>query len=282
MAYEYESARDQNDLMDIAHRILPRQDFLKIPGDDTRIDDQVEQCADANINFITYGESAYPYKLENAIGSQTPPILSLYGNEKLINETGVGFCGSRKASEKGIGVALDCAQQLARYGLVIIAGHAAGVDAAAHAAALKEGGATIFVAPEGILRFQLRKEVKEFINWERALVISEFAPGMRWAAHNAMTRNKTIIGLSAAMIVIEAGLKGGTIEAGLAALEMRHPVYAPVYDGAVGGGNNILIEKGVKRIFKSRSTQKADLSHLLSDVHNFKRDVHPASQERLF
>ena len=41
-----------------------------------------------------------------------PPMLFISGNINLLNSISVGFCGSRKASAKGIGIAADCSRQL--------------------------------------------------------------------------------------------------------------------------------------------------------------------------
>jgi hypothetical protein len=49
---------------------------------------------------------------------------------------------------------------------------------------------------------------------------------------SAMQRNKTICGLSRAMVLIEARSTGGSIQAGRDCLKMGLPLFAAVYEGS--------------------------------------------------
>ncbi|MBF0334070.1 MAG: DNA-processing protein DprA, partial [Alphaproteobacteria bacterium] len=171
----------------------------------------------------------YPALLAAALGSKAPS-LSLVGNSALLDVPGIGFCGSRKASDKGLRTAVDCAEQAARAGLTVISGNAAGVDVAAHHAALAAGGGTILVLPEGLDHFRIRKNLRPVWNWQRVLVISQYEPAAPWQAWRAMSRNEVIIGLSRAMIVIEAGATGGTLNAGLSTLTAGKPLFVAIYE----------------------------------------------------
>lgn len=61
-----------------------------------------------------------------------------------------------------------------------------------------------------------------------------------------MTRNETIIALSRAMIVIEAGPTGGTLAAGLSTLAAGKPLFVAVYEhmDETAPGNAHLLERG--------------------------------------
>lgn len=179
--------------------------------------------------------------------------------------------GYRDASEKGLEVAKDCASQLAKEGFVIVSGHAAGVDQHTHFSALEVGGNTIIVLPEGLLNFNIKKFLKPVWDEERVLVISEFVPNAIWSASNAMQRNRTIIGLSQAMILIEAGKNGGSMDAGLKTLKLKKKLYAPVYENMPENavGNEILLKKGALPIQKKRSSGKANLDNLKIYLENF-------------
>jgi DNA processing protein len=78
----------------------------------------------------------YPVGLLNLFGSLLPPDIWVIGNLGLLSEKAVGFCGSRKASERGLEVAADCARQLSEAGVIVVSGYAPGVDMASHEAAL--------------------------------------------------------------------------------------------------------------------------------------------------
>lgn len=77
-----------------------------------------------------------------------------------------------------------------------------------------------------------------------------------------MTRNGVIVGLSRGLVVVEAGEKGGTLNAGIQAIEGRRPVYAlELSGGATPAGNVILFERGARRV---RSRQQ--LGAILDEV----------------
>lgn len=211
--------------------------------------------------FFTHRFSKkYPDSLKK-MGSNCPPVLSCMGNINLLEKKKVGFCGSRKASEKGISVAKDISQQVAAKNIVVVSGYASGIDQETHYWALKEGGETIIVLPEGIENFSIKKHVKEVWDWNRILVISEFIPNAIWSVNRAMQRNTTIISLSDIMFLIEAKVKGGSIDAGHKTLAMNKPLFAPVYDGMPdeASGNQLLLTKGALPLRKKRETNKANL-----------------------
>lgn len=207
------------------------------------------------------GQSGYPPAMN--LGPKAP-VLSALGNLDLLSSPGLGFCGSRKVSEKGVAVTKDCAEQAVQVGFTVISGNAAGVDFAAHYTALANKGCTILVLAEGIDRFRIRADMRPVWDWDRALVISQFVPNAIWQAYRAMARNELIIALSRAMIVIEAGETGGTLAAGLRALEVGKPLFVAEYENIdqVAPGNAVLLGKGAHRLRRSRETGRANVGGL--------------------
>jgi DNA protecting protein DprA len=222
----------------------------------------------SDFKILKRGTPSYPKKLEELLADKAPPVLHVWGNLDLLNRPAVGFCGSRHATAKGIEVTADTARQIVEQGWVVVSGHARGVDTMAHRTALENGGSTIIVAPEGISRFRLRRELKQIAKPENILIISEFEPEAGWSVGRAMTRNKTIIGLSDAMILVEARLEGGTFEAGKAALRLKVPLYVAQYQtpGESAAGNEYFLKHGAHPLLKSSGTGKANIDHLRQTV----------------
>jgi DNA processing protein len=218
--------------------------------------------------MVAISDPRYPSVLRRKFGSNAPAVLFCRGAIDLLTAISVGFCGSRKASERGLEVAADCASQLSEAGINVVSGYAAGIDLTTHIVALREGGTTTIVLPEGIEHFRIRRDLRDIWDWSRVLVISQFNPSMPWRVENAMKRNIIICALSRALIVVEAGRTGGSIEAGRVALAADIPVYAPVYDGMpeTAAGNVELFVKGAKRILKSKSTERAKMNVLFEQV----------------
>jgi DNA processing protein len=177
------------------------------------------------VRIIWQGSSSYPERLAKILQSDAPPVLFTQGNQSLFDEPGVGFCGSRKVSDKGLAITGRCALQLAKEGICVVSGYAHGVDMAAHKAAMENGGTTIFVLVEGILRFQRKREIADLLSSTNHLLVSQFPPRLTWSGRNAMKRNSTIIGLSDVMILVESGLTGGTFAAGEETLQRKRPLF---------------------------------------------------------
>ena len=218
------------------------------------------------VSFRTILDESYPMTLKELLKMNTPPVLSMVGNMDLLNNKKIGFSGSRKVSEKGIAVTRDCVEQLSNDRTVsIVSGYAQGVDREAHYCALKSGGSTIVVLPNGISSFYVRQDLKDVWDWNRVLVISEYLPNDKWSVGRAMNRNNTIIGLSDSMVVIEAGLTGGSLDAGLRTLADNKPLYVPIYSDypESAQGNCLLLQKGANGIGRNRQTNRANVMTLL-------------------
>jgi DNA processing protein len=218
-----------------------------------------------------FGFDDYPTRLINVLGNTAPPILYLLGNEKLLESRAVGFCGSRKASVIGLDVAENCGEIFAERSINVVSGYAAGVDMATHVGALRRGGSTIFVLPTGILHFRLKEPISTLLgssSSSNALVISEFPPGMPWKPHNAMTRNRTIVGFSDAMVVIESGLRGGTFEAGKTALSLGVPLFCVEYaiPPSSASGNTYFLSHGASPVRRS-ANGLPNISKILESIH---------------
>lgn len=217
---------------------------------------------------IDKNDEIYPSRLLSILGKKAPDALYLQGNSELLHLDGVGFCGSRKSTQKGLETAKDCADQAAKDGITVISGNAAGVDMEAHYQSLYSGGSTIIVLPEGINHFYIKKALRSVWSWDKVLVVSQFNPQDIWKTYRAMTRNQVIIGLSKAMIVIEAGEKGGTMNAGLETLKHNTPLYVAEYENMSidALGNKKLLELGGRRLARDKLTGRANMKKIFNTI----------------
>lgn len=227
-----------------------------------------ELTQDKGITAVHVDDEQYPNRLKNLLGEKAPNPLYVWGNLELFNRPAVGFCGSRNVSEKGLQVTADATEQLAHRDWVVVSGHARGVDATAHQTALEHNAGTIIVLPQGFDGFKLRMELRKVAKPENLLIVSEFPPEAKWAVGRAMQRNRTIIGLSDAMILIESRTSGGTFNAGKTALAYKQPLFVANFheDSETNAGNRYFLQKGAFELLKSRETDKANLSRLYALV----------------
>ena len=198
------------------------------------------------VQILIRGIEPYPRHLAAVLGDDAPPLLFVKGDLSILSRKAVGFCGARSASEKGIHVAAESAKDMAVHDVNVVSGYAKGVDLAAHRAAMEAGGVTTIVLAEGILHFRPKRELKSVLDNRNHLVVSEFPPRLPWSGRNAMQRNKTIIGLSDAVVCIESGMQGGTYAAAEATLSLNLPLFVADYaqPAESAAGNRLFLDRG--------------------------------------
>jgi DNA processing protein len=251
---------------------------------DSHLQEQLIGLKGRNVSVVSILDSSYPKILSRSLGNSCPPILSCMGKLELLGLPSVGFCGSRRASQRGLDVARDCVEQLAHQEFAVVSGYASGIDQQVHSAVLESGGFTIIVLPEGISNFKIRRSLRDSWDWERVLVISEFLPDDIWLSSRAMQRNNTIIGLSNVMVLIEAGRKGGSIDAGKKTLKLKRTLYVPCYENMLetAGGNKELLDLGATPLLRDSKTGRANLANLIGDVMDFRCRENVSSRQLKF
>jgi DNA processing protein len=139
----------------------------------------------------------------------------------------VAIVGARSASVAGMAHASAFARALAQAGFAITSGMADGIDGAAHTAALDAGASTLAVIGTGPDRVYPRKHhaLARRIAAQGAL-ISEFPPGTGARADHFPRRNRIIAGLSLGTLVVEAGLRSGSLITARLAGEQGREVFA--------------------------------------------------------
>lgn len=163
----------------------------------------------------------------------------------------VAIVGARHCSTYGTEIAFDLARDLAREGVVVVSGLAHGIDTAAHQGALAGGGRTVAVLGCGIdqtypaANRDLRKKVAS-----SGAVISEYPAGTKAAPWTFPRRNRIISGLCKGVVVVEAGLKSGSLITADQALQQNREVFAVPGDirSPLNAGAHHLIQSGAKLV----------------------------------
>ncbi|HVL53166.1 MAG TPA: DNA-processing protein DprA, partial [Vitreimonas sp.] len=110
-------------------------------------------------------------------------------------------------------VAGRIAGAVARAGAAVVSGLAIGIDGAAHAATLAEGGVTVAVLGGGHERLFPRshRRLVDAICRAGGAVVSELPPDAEPTPGTFPRRNRIVSGLSEATIVVEAGARSGAL-----------------------------------------------------------------------
>ena len=164
--------------------------------------------------------------------------------------------GSRHLTNYGKRIIERDVAEIAANGITIVSGFMYGGDAAAHEAALRVGGKTIAIMPCGIDRIspEYQKELYQEILDNNGLIISEYKGDMQPALWTYPQRNRIVAGLSKAVLVIEAGIKSGSLITADCAKKFNRKVFAapgPIFS-KVSEGANQLIREGAEMFVGSR------------------------------
>lgn len=176
------------------------------------------------------GSIDYPKKLYDA---DYPLVLLYYqGNWDLVFSRGVSVVGTRHPSPEGIRRTKRLVKGLVDGGFTIYSGLAAGIDTAAHQAAIECGGRTIAVTGTPLwLRYpkenvMLQEEIaKRHLVISQVPVVSYKEKGINFTRMFFPERNKTMSALSEATIIVEAGETSGTLIQAKAALKQGRKVF---------------------------------------------------------
>ncbi len=213
--------------------------------------DVIDECKRKGYAIITPDSLHFPERLKNL--SDMPLVLYATGDESVLNvPVSIGIVGTRNASAYGIETAQKLSYQLASCGAVIVSGGALGIDSEAHAGAMLAKGQTIAFLGCGLSVNYL----KENASLRRAIarhgaVVSEYQPFTPANRTTFPIRNRLISGASLGVVVIEAGVKSGSLITANRALEQGRDVFAVPGDIVRSSfdGTNHLIKNGAKPVF---------------------------------
>ena len=225
------------------------------------------------ITVVGRGEPAYPDHLDRY--EDAPDLLFVRGD--LPVGPGVGIVGTRRCTAYGLELADAYGVAVAEAGWPVVSGLARGIDGAAHRGMVAAGGRGVAVLGCGIDVTYPRehRRLGDQILELGGAIVSEYPPGSRPDAWRFPPRNRIIAGLSAAVVVVEAGITGGALITAVKAAEYGIPVFAMPgdVDREASEGTNRLIRDGAFPVF-----DPGDLIEELSLIHDvaaIKRDDGP-------
>ncbi len=217
-------------------------------------DAEVERMHTAGATALTWDDSNYPKLLRQV--DDAPPVLFVKGTITDADAWAISIVGTRRATVYGREVAEMLAGDLARSNITVVSGMARGIDAAAHAAAIKAGGRTLAVLGCGVdvvYPPEHRKLAKEIS--EHGALVSDYPIGTPPDANNFPPRNRIISGLSLGVVVVEADEQSGALITTAFAAEQGRDVFAVpgnIFNRSSRGVNR-LIQQGAKVVMDTQS-----------------------------
>ncbi|MET0243143.1 MAG: DNA-processing protein DprA [Flavitalea sp.] len=219
-------------------------------------EDEIKFIQKYKIKTISMNDVEYPDQLLNCYD---PPILLFYrGNTDLRHTRMISIIGTRSNTEYGRSTTEKLVEILKPYNVVIVSGLAFGIDAIAHRAAIKHEIPTVGILAHGLDTLY----PPEHTSLAKSMVkngglLTEFKSNTKPDKHNFPSRNRIAAGLSKSTVVIESGIKGGSLITADLAFGYHREVYA------VPGKTTDIKSRGCNQLIKS---QKATI---LSDPEEF-------------
>ena len=221
--------------------------------DPARMEADLEWLEHPDHHLLGWDDPDYPSLLREIPGA--PAALFVDGDPTLLWMPQVAIVGSRSASEHGLALCRRFARALASAGFTVTSGMADGIDGAAHQAALDADARTVAVLGTGpdLVYPRKHRALAARIAASGALV-SEFPPGTAAKPEHFPRRNRIISGLALGTLVVEAGLRSGSLITARCASEQGREVFA------IPGSINNPLARGCHQLIRdgARLTESAE------------------------
>jgi DNA processing protein len=204
------------------------------------------------LQLITSEHPLWPKGLDD-LQDAAPAMLFIDGKSRKLSDLaqGVSIVGSRACTSYGKQVTNCLVQQLAAASRPTVSGGAVGIDACAHQASVEQKLETIAVMAGGLDRKYPRANFPLFekIKFQGAL-ISELPPGVAPTRWRFLQRNRLIAALTRTTVIVEAGVRSGSIRTANNAMELDRELYAVPGSVLAGtsAGTNALIADGKAQV----------------------------------
>lgn len=199
-----------------------------------------------NISATTFISQDFPQSLKEV--EPMPVVIYYKGDISILNsKLLLGVVGTRKPTRYGRSVTNNFVTTLSSSGVIIVSGLAYGIDSEAARSALEVGGKTVAVLGGGLLNIypSSNASLAAEIVAKGGVVLSEYFPSLRPTKYSFPERNRIISGLSGGVLIIEAGLKSGSLITATHAIEQNKELFVVPgnIDSKESAGSNKLIEE---------------------------------------
>ncbi len=256
-----------------AAAIVGFKDFIKA-------EEEIKFIEKYKIKSLFLTDKDYPKRLLNCYDS---PTLLFYKGEADLNAAKiVAIIGTRSNTDYAKQITEKLVKDLAAHNVTVVSGLAFGADAIAHKAAVKNNLPTVGILAHGLDQIYPAEHAglaKDMIKHKGGL-LTEFKSKSNPDKHNFPTRNRIVAGMCDATVVIETGLKGGSMITAELANSYNKDVFA--FPGKVtdtkSAGCNYLIKSNKAMLL----TDAAELLQVMNWEDSPKGRKERKSQRELF
>jgi DNA processing protein len=247
---------------------------IKDFSDFTICENEIKYIEKHKVALIFLTDPTYPKRLLHCYDS--PTLLYYKGNADLNTEKIVAIVGTRTNSDYGKKICESLVENLAKEGILILSGLAFGIDTIAHKAALKNNTKTIGVLAHGLDKIYPAENKSTAVEMlSKGGLLSEFMINTKPDRQNFPKRNRIVAGLCDALVVIESGIKGGSLITAELSNGYNKDVFA--FPGKTTDKNS----EGCNYLIKQNKAQLITCASDLLDYMNWtSNEAKPKKQQR--
>jgi DNA processing protein len=227
-------------LADSRQRWLPRLSK-------SRLEHLFTRSSALNLQLVIPEQDHWPTGLDD-LHDSAPTILFVEGDPGALSHLSdaVSIVGSRAASPYGLQVTKRLVAELAQVPRATVSGGAIGIDAQVHSSSVEHKLPTVAVMAGGLDRKYPKANFPLFTSIrDRGALISELPPGGAPTRWRFLQRNRLIAALTPTTVVIEAGIRSGSIRTANNALELDRELLAvpgSILSGTSSGANGLIAD----------------------------------------
>lgn len=261
-----------------------KRELLRVPGIGDQIatsivKQDVLSSAEKEIEFMEqhgvrsffYLDEDYPSRLKYY--NDAPVLLYYRGTSDLNVQRMVAIVGTRKPTIHGVTACEELVENLKAYGVTIISGLAYGIDVTAHRKCLEQQMDTIGVMGSGlgfIYPAQHRQVADRMV--QQGGLLTEYTHNLGPDREHFPARNRIIVGMCDALIVVETARKGGSMISAMKAVQYNKEVFA------VPGRLRDNLSSGCNYLIRTNQAQLIQQASDIAEVLNW--DIQSPSQNK--
>ncbi|MDP2960129.1 MAG: DNA-processing protein DprA [candidate division Zixibacteria bacterium] len=189
------------------------------------IEEHISFLKEQGIGIKTILDEDFPQSLREI--DDPPPLLYFKGEFPLSDTVFVAVVGTHNATYEGTKDATEAGKELARKDVVVVSGLARGIDTGAHLGAIAKEGKTYAVLGSGLNNIYPRENLNLSVEISKnGALITEYPLNAPVNVGQLMARNRIVVGLSQAVIVVETeDNTSGTMDAAKKAIDQGKPLF---------------------------------------------------------
>jgi DNA processing protein len=254
----------------------------------------LQRSKQLDLSLLLAGDDFWPSGLDD-LGEGAPALIFAQGNLKVLGRlaNGVSVVGSRACTEYGAKVTAKLVSELAFHKRPTVSGGALGIDSHVHSQSLRNSLPTVAVMAGGLDRKYPSSNSNLFqVIARNGVLIAELCPGVAPSRWRFLQRNRLIAALTPTTVVIEAGIRSGSIRTANNAIELNRELFAvpgPLTSAASAGTNSLIAEGKARALVDtklitaevSEPARFLDGSSLLVRAQDALRELRQATGEQI-